>query len=152
MDICACVSAEKHAKGPTVTISMDSFQCAKESLRIADVVVLTGKMTRVFRTSMEIGVSVERENPLTGVSEELARVFFSFLAQDGTTGKGLVLRGLTTVTEQERTDYQLGDERRKVRFNSGNILASTHDQSLLPTTSVCHWAGVNHIRLFLVSS
>jgi len=62
IDICAAVAAQRHCGRVAVTASVDALNFVAP-IRLGDVVTLTGRVNCVFRTSMEVGVTVERELP-----------------------------------------------------------------------------------------
>ena len=65
VDLAAAMAAMRHARKPTVTAAVDSLRFLYPA-HIGDLITLRSSVNRVFRTSMEIGVSVETENLMTG--------------------------------------------------------------------------------------
>ena len=65
IDICGGVSAQRCARTPCVTASFDQLHFVAP-VRRGMVVVLNSQVNRTWRTSMEIGVRVEAEDPETG--------------------------------------------------------------------------------------
>src|SRR5439155_14182634 len=65
MDVAAGVAAMRHAAGPAVTASIDRVDFL-EPIKLGDVVVVRAQVNYAARTSMEVGVRVETENPRTG--------------------------------------------------------------------------------------
>ena len=57
MDICACLSAEKHGQLSSVTLSMDDLSFDIPAV-LGDVLEISGRVNNAFNTSMEVGVQV----------------------------------------------------------------------------------------------
>src|SRR6185503_10421171 len=61
MDIASAIAAQKHSNRIVVTVSVD-FVSFKESIKLGDVVTLKARVTRAFKTSMEVIIEVWSEN------------------------------------------------------------------------------------------
>jgi acyl-CoA hydrolase len=81
MDVCAAVSAQRHARTPVVTASIDSVHFI-QPVKQGQIVILKSQVNAVFNTSMEIGVIVIAENPLTGERHKACRAYCTFVALD----------------------------------------------------------------------
>ncbi len=57
MDICSGISASKLAERPAVTASVDNVSF-REPIHVGDVVTIESRVTRTFRTSMEVYLEV----------------------------------------------------------------------------------------------
>lgn len=79
IDNCAAIAAQRHARQKVVTASIDDLHFAVP-IRLGDIVVLKAQVNYVHRTSMEVGVRVERENPRTGARTHAARAYLTFVA------------------------------------------------------------------------
>src|SRR5579862_7791001 len=62
VDIAAAVAAMRHAGMQVVTASIDALHFLTP-IRVGEVVVLRAQVNEVFRSSMEVGVRVEAEDP-----------------------------------------------------------------------------------------
>ncbi len=80
-DICAAVSAQRFARGVVVTASMDQLHFLLP-VRRGMVVVLLGQVNRAWRTSMEVGVRVEAEDPATGERVHCCTAYLTFVGLD----------------------------------------------------------------------
>ena len=60
MDIAAGICAGRHCRGPVVTAAVDEL-VFERPIRMGDVVIIKASVNYAGRTSMEIGVRVERE-------------------------------------------------------------------------------------------
>lgn len=96
IDICAAVSAQRLARAAAVTASMDGLHF-RRPVRQGMVVVLQSQVNRVWRSSMEIGVRVDAEDPATGNREHCCTAYLTFvvIGADGRPGvaPGLDLEG-----------------------------------------------------------
>ena len=63
MDICAAMSAYKHARRPVVTASVDHLDFLAPAKK-GDIVILRSSVNYIHKTSMEVGVRIEAETPL----------------------------------------------------------------------------------------
>ncbi|HPC64958.1 MAG TPA: acyl-CoA thioesterase, partial [Anaerohalosphaeraceae bacterium] len=73
--------AQKHCGTEVVTVSIDSLSF-EQPIRIGDQVVLRASVNYVSRTSMEVGVKVLRENPITNESTPATKAYLTFVAID----------------------------------------------------------------------
>jgi len=80
-DICAAVAAQRFARGAVVTASMDQLHFLLP-VRRGMVVVLLGEVNRAWRTSMEVGVRVEAEDPATGARVHCCTAYLTFVGLD----------------------------------------------------------------------
>lgn len=81
IDICAAVAAGRHCRTPVVTASFDAVHFIAP-VKQGHIVVLRGQVNATFHTSMECGVSVYAENPLTGDIHKAARAYATFVSLD----------------------------------------------------------------------
>ena len=83
IDECAGVSAMRHARARTVTARIDELSFLAP-VYVGDVVVCLGSVNDVGETSMEVGVRVDAENPITGEKRHVASAYLVFVALDET--------------------------------------------------------------------
>lgn len=81
IDIAAAVAAQRHCRGKVVTASIDDLHFGTP-MHLGDIVVLRASVNVAFRTSMEVGVRVEREDVVTGERTHAARAYLTFVAVD----------------------------------------------------------------------
>ncbi|HOK97052.1 MAG TPA: acyl-CoA thioesterase [Anaerohalosphaeraceae bacterium] len=81
IDMAASMAAQKHCGTEVVTVSIDSLSF-EQPIRIGDQVVLRASVNYVSRTSMEVGVKVLRENPITNESTPATKAYLTFVAID----------------------------------------------------------------------
>lgn len=81
VDTAAALAAIRHAGGLAVTVSLDEMTFL-EPVHIGDVLTLHAAVNDVGTTSMECGVRVEAENPITGTRVHAASAYLVFVAID----------------------------------------------------------------------
>ncbi len=125
VDICAAVSAQRFCRLPVVTASMDALHFL-HPVHKGMVVILKATVNSAWNTSMEIGVRIESEDPLTGERLHCCSAYLTFVAIDQN-GKKQELPRLNCEPEeqwvrrrneaQERRDLRL--KVREVRRTGG---------------------------------
>ncbi len=115
IDIAAGVAARRHAGGVAVTASIDSVQF-KQPVLLGDIVVLRATLTRAWRTSMEIYVSVDCDGIDGGEDRHAVSAFLTFVAIDEE-GRPRPVPGVCPQTEEERKAHGEAEQRRTQRLN-----------------------------------
>ena len=113
VDRAAAVAAMRHARCPTVTVSIDRVEF-REPIYTGELVTCTARVNFVGRTSMEIGVLVEAENLLEGTKRHTNTCFLTFVAIDGKHRPCRVPPLNVSDPEDERRFHE-GRRRREVR-------------------------------------
>lgn len=116
IDICAAVAAQRHSKSDVVTASIDQLNFVAPIKR-GWVVNLKASVNFVSRTSMEVGVRVDAENPKTGEMFHTASAYLTFVAVDKD-GKPTAVCGLDLQADIERRRFKSAEDRRKQRLSS----------------------------------
>jgi acyl-CoA hydrolase len=78
VDICGAVSAQRFCRGSVVTASMDQLHFLRP-VRRGMVVVLQARVNQAWRTSMEVGVRVDAEDPNTGARSHCCSAYLTFV-------------------------------------------------------------------------
>jgi uncharacterized protein (TIGR00369 family) len=81
VDTAAALAAIRHAGGLCVTVSLDEMSFI-EPVHIGDVVTILAMVNDVGTTSLECGVRVESENPVTGERVHASSAYLVFVAID----------------------------------------------------------------------
>jgi uncharacterized protein (TIGR00369 family) len=81
VDTAAALAAIRHAGGLCVTVSIDEMSFLAP-VHIGDVVTLNASVNAVGTTSLECGVRVEAENPVTGEKVHASSAYLVFVAVD----------------------------------------------------------------------
>ncbi len=114
IDICAAMSAQRHARKVVVTASMDQLDfCAP--IKGGQLVNLRATVNYVGRTSMEVGVRVEAEDTLTGERVHAASAYLTFVALDAA-GQPVEVRRLAPTTAGEKLRFEEARARRRTRL------------------------------------
>jgi len=114
IDVVAAVSAQRFCRSAVVTAAMDDL-LFKAPIRIGHVAVLLAQVNWAGRTSMEVGVRVEREDPLTGSRVHTSTAYLTFVAVDQY-GQTIPVPTLGPETEDEKRRWRQALERRKRRM------------------------------------
>ena len=80
-DEAAGLAAIKHSRSRVVTAGMDRMTF-NEPVHIAELVTFKAAVNAVWRTSMEVGVRVESENPRTGTVRHTSTAYLTMVAVD----------------------------------------------------------------------
>ena len=81
MDICAAMSAYKHARSPVVTASVDQLNFLAPA-KVGDILILKSSVNYTGNTSMEVGVRIESENTISGKINHTASAYLTFVSLD----------------------------------------------------------------------
>lgn len=114
IDICAAVSAQRHSRQTVVTASMDDLHF-HAPIKVGFQVILRARVIAAFKTSMEIGVTVHAENPLTGERQLTTSALLTFVALD-VDGHKLPVPPLAVENEIERLAAEEAQTRRSERL------------------------------------
>jgi acyl-CoA hydrolase len=88
VDVCAAISAQRLARTDVVTANVDELTFVAP-VRQGHICVVRSMVNWVGRTSMEVGVRVEGEDPYTGVRTHTTSAYLTFVAR-GPAGPVLV--------------------------------------------------------------
>ena len=114
IDTAAGVAALRHARANVVTAAIDRIDF-HHPVFIGDFLTLKASLNFVGRTSMEVGVRVESENPLTGEQRHTASAYLTFVALDRN-NRPIQLQPLVLETEKEKLRNKEAQERRQMRL------------------------------------
>lgn len=113
VDRAAAVAAMRHSGSHCVTVSIDQVDFM-EPIYAGDLVICRAVLNFVGRSSMEIGVGVEAENPITGERRVTNDCYLTFVAIDED-GRPIPVRPLDLTTDEERERFEAGKRRRALR-------------------------------------
>lgn len=80
-DEAAALAAVKHARGRVVTAGMDRMEF-RVPIYVGDLVTFRAQLNAAWRSSMEVGVEVQAENPVTGESRHTNTAYLTMVALD----------------------------------------------------------------------
>jgi len=120
MDMCAAMSAYKHARKSVVTASVDRLNFLAPA-KMGDIIIFKSSVNYVSKTSMEVGVKIESENPLTGDVKHTASAHLTFVALNEN-NKPTAVDPIVPESKDEIRRYNRGKERYLVRKKNLNEL------------------------------
>ena len=123
MDMCAAMSAYKHARSAVVTASVDQLDFLAPA-KMGDIMILKSSVNFTGGSSMEVGVRIESENPKTGNTCHTVSAYLTFVSLNEN-GKPQKISDVNPETEIERTRFSEGRERYnqrrdRIRRNKNN--------------------------------
>ncbi|KAI8992248.1 HotDog domain-containing protein [Pilobolus umbonatus] len=134
MESCALASANKLAKAYLLTASIDSLNFIS-STNVGDVVTLRSLVSRSFNSSMEVYVSVEAENVLTGETKFTNDGFFTITAVDGDNIPVRIPKSIPQ-TEAGIEIFESASDRRLKRLHQRQELVYLVNVSQQPLTTI----------------
>jgi acyl-CoA hydrolase len=121
IDGTAAIAAARHARGLVATASMDRLHFLRP-VRAEEFVIIRAEVSYSARTSMEVEVLVDAENPWTGERARTTHALLTFVALDEQCRPRAVPR-LVTETAFERQRFAQAARRRRVRLRERRALA-----------------------------
>ena len=113
MDMCAAMSAYKHARKPVVTASVDRLNFLAPA-KMGDIIILKSAVNYTSKSSMEVGVRIESENPLTGKVKHTASAYLTFVALNKS-NKPTSIEPIVTESKDDVRRYNGGKKRYTIR-------------------------------------
>ena len=108
------LAAMRHAGSPVVTVRLDSMTFL-EPIRVGDLVIVKAMVNWVGRTSMEVGIRVEAQNPITGARTHTNSAYAVYVALDEG-GRPRPVPPLILETEEEKRRWREAEERQRIRL------------------------------------
>lgn len=113
IDTTAAIAAMRHSRRVCVTASLDRLDFHVPIVG-GHIIMLSAAVNCAFRTSMEVGVRVEREDPLTGERAHTASAYLTFVAIDAS-GRAVEVAPLLSETEEDLRRCVAARARRQAR-------------------------------------
>jgi uncharacterized protein (TIGR00369 family) len=113
MDVAGAIAAMRHARRPVVTASIDRVDF-HNPVRTGQIIRVLASVNYTARTSLEVGVRVESENPSTGERRHTASAYLTFVALDDL-GRPTAVPPLLPETDEEKQRFEAGRTRRAER-------------------------------------
>ena len=117
MDMCAAMSAYKHARTAVVTASVDRLDFLAP-VKMGEIMILKSSVNYTGKSSMEVGVRIESENPKTGHIHHTSSAYLTFVSLNEN-GK-----------PQSLDDIEPENDIENRRFKEGNIRHEERKQRL----------------------
>jgi len=109
MDICAAMSAYKHARTHVVTASVDEMNFLAPAKK-GFILILKSSVNYVANSSMEVGVKIESEDPFSGKIKHTASAYLTFVSLNES-GEPTEVPDITPETDVEIRRYKEGKAR-----------------------------------------
>jgi acyl-CoA hydrolase len=119
IDTLGTIVAKRHSRRAVVTVSIDSLSFLNPA-RQKDIVMLEAWVNYVGRTSMEIEVRVESEDPFNAERTKNCRAFITYVAMDEK-GRPTEVPRLILETGEERARFEAASERRGERLQRKHL-------------------------------
>lgn len=114
MDIAAAIAAQKHCNRTVVTASVDNVSF-KHPIKLGAIVSIEAQVTRAFRTSVEVRLTVWAQNIPSGLKIESNTAYYTFVALDQEGNKVEAPQVLPDSVE-EKLWYDQALQRRQLRL------------------------------------
>ncbi len=109
------IAAMRHAQRPCVTVAMDSMTFMSK-VSIGDVLCCVASVNFVGKSSLEVGVKVTAENPITGTTTHTNSAYLVYVAIDDD-GKPVQVPPLLLETDEERRRHTEAKQRQQHRLS-----------------------------------
>jgi acyl-CoA hydrolase len=116
IDICGAVAAHRHCGTVAVTAAVDGVSFLAP-IHVGDVVCLHGHVNAAFRTSLEVEVVVDVEDPATMKRSRCLEALLTFVAI-GADGKPRPVPPVEVTTPDEVERHKAAVDRREARLKS----------------------------------
>ena len=126
IDVCAAVAAQRFCRHNVVTAEMDSLSF-RGPIQQGQIAVLQAQVNWAGRTSMEVGVRVEAEDPKTGVRTHTSTCYLTFVALAENREKVQVPQ-LILETDEDRRRHAEATERMDARKARRAVLKARREQ------------------------
>jgi uncharacterized protein (TIGR00369 family) len=114
-DDTGAIVATRHSRSIVVTVAVDSITFLSP-IYVGNLVTLTAALSYVGRTSMEVEVLVEAEDPLTGEKTHTNTAYLVYVALDEN-GRPSEVPPLILETDEERERIAKGEKRQQARLS-----------------------------------
>ena len=112
MDRAASISARRHSRRITVTASVNHV-AFNRSIPLGSVVTVEAKVSRAFRTSMEIFLDVWIEDRESGIRSKANEAIYTFVAVDES-GNPVEVPQIDPQTDEEKSRYEAALRRKQL--------------------------------------
>ena len=125
MDMCAAMAAYKHARTAVVTASVDRLDFLAP-VKMGEIMILKSSVNYTGKSSMEVGIRIESENPKTGHIHHTSSAYLTFVSLNEN-GKPQKVDDIEAENDIEIRRYNEGKKRheeRKQRLRKDRIKLS----------------------------
>jgi acyl-CoA hydrolase len=136
IDACAAVIAQQHCRREVVTASIDDLHFHKPVQR-GEIAIFRGQVNRAFKTSMEVGVRVEAEDPVHGVlSRRLCCSAYITMVAVDENGDRVAVPAIVAETADEKRRFEETLIRRNTRVGKSRARQSVVNESMYSSGSM----------------
>lgn len=114
LDVIGAISAHRHCRRVVVTASVGKVAFQKP-IRLGDIVTLEAKVSRAFKSSMEVVMDVWVEDHITGEKRRHNEAIYTFVAVDQI-GRPIEVPELIPESDQEKERYAGALRRRQLNL------------------------------------
>jgi len=119
VDIAAAIAAQRHSSLPVVTASIDALSFVAPVYK-GWIVNLKASVNYAGRTSMEVGVRVDAENPVQKKVFHTASAYLTFVAIDKN-GKPAAIPPVLPETDEQIRRFKAAELRRALRLKQRSV-------------------------------
>src|SRR3712207_6695054 len=112
-DEAAGIAASRHARSRVATAAIDAMQFHAPA-HIGEVLTCMASVNATFGSSMEVGVRVEAEDPISGEARHTNSAYFVMVALDED-GRPTEVADVEPGTDDERRRHEAAQERQEAR-------------------------------------
>lgn len=123
IDIAAAIAAGRHARRVVVTASIDALHFIAP-IKVGHYVHIRARVNFAGHTSMEVGVRVDSENPLTGEMTHTSTAYTTFVALDDH-GRPAAVAPIAPETPDDKRRFEEAKKRRASRIKLADEIKST---------------------------
>lgn len=116
IDTAASICSFRHCRRHCVTARMDALDFISP-VKLGHIVILQASVNYAGKTSIEVGVKVTSEDPLTGVKHHTSSAYLTFVAIDER-GHPVAVPAVAPQTEKEKEWFEEGKKRRELRLKA----------------------------------
>jgi acyl-CoA hydrolase len=124
-DEVAVLAALRHARRRVVTAAVDRVTFL-HTVTVGEVLTLKATVNAAWRTSMEVGVRVEAEQPVTGERRHTSTAYLTIVALDRGGRPTPIPPLLVQTPEQERRERE-AQTRRRIRLSERDEILASRD-------------------------
>jgi len=128
MDIAAALAASKHSNTAVVTASVDNISF-ENPIKLGNVVHIEAKVSRAFKTSMEVHLNVWGEDLVQQYKYKSNEAYYTFVALDPNR-KPRAVPELIAETEDEKKIFEGALRRRQLRLILGGKMKPEEAEEL----------------------
>jgi acyl-CoA hydrolase len=124
-DEVAALAAIRHSRQKVVTAAVDRMTFL-HNIQVGELLILTASVNAAWRSSMEVGVLVEAENPQSGERRHTNSAYLTMVAVDDS-GRPIPIPPLLTETFEEQRREREAQLRRRNRLAERDQIMAERD-------------------------